>query len=124
MKSILLIDNDELTLFGLAKAISNVAKEAEVLTARHGVQAVEILSSHPVDLIVTDLKVPVMNGYELVDYANRNFPCIPVYVMTRDYLPDVKTRLRTSAVTGFVSKPFSFRQVAADISNRLEAVAV
>ncbi len=124
MKSILLIDNDELTLFGLSKAISHVAKEAEVLTARHGVQAVEILSSHPVDLIVTDLKVPVMNGYELVDYANRNFPCIPVYVMTRDYLPDVKTRLRTSAVTGFVSKPFSFRQVAADISNRLEAVAV
>lgn len=124
MKSILLIDNDELTLFGLAKAISNVAKEAEVLTARHGVQAVEILTSHPVDLIVTDLKVPVMNGYELVDYANRNFPCIPVYVMTRDYLPDVKTRFRSSAVTEFVSKPFSFRQVAAGISNRLEAVAV
>ena len=46
------------------------------------------------DLIVTDLKMPVMNGYELVEYVNRNFPHLPVYVMTGDYLPDVKPRLQ------------------------------
>ena len=78
-------------------------------------QALEILECHRVDLVITDLKMPVMNGYQVVDYVNKSFPCLPVYVMTGDYLPDVKPRFRSAVVSQFVSKPFSFRQVAADI---------
>lgn len=120
MKNILIIDDDEFILFGLSKAINAAAKDSEVLTAQHGKQAVEILRTHRVDLVVTDLKMPVMNGYEVVEYVNRHFPSLPVYVMTADYLPDVKPRFRKAAVAVFVSKPFSFRQVAADILSRLE----
>lgn len=119
MKNILIIDDDEFTLLGLTKALHVYAKDSEVLTAQHGKQAVEILGSHPVDLIVTDLKMPVMNGYEVVAYANKNHPCIPVVVMTGDYLPEVIQQFRTAAVTRFVSKPFSFRQLAAEISSKL-----
>ncbi len=121
MKNILIIDDDEFILFGLSKAISIYVKDSAVLTARHGMQAVEILGARPVDLIVTDLKMPVMSGYELVAYANKNYPEVPVYVMTADYLPDVRQRFRNAAVSGFVSKPFSFRQLAADISSKLFA---
>ncbi len=122
MKTILIVDDDEFILFGLSKAIGMAAKEAHVLTARHGKQAVEILNAHSVHVIVTDLRMPVMNGYEVVDYANKNFPLVPVYVMTGDYLPDVTPRFRSAVVADFVSKPFSFRQLAADIWARLEAV--
>ncbi len=122
MKSILIVDDDEFILLGLSKAILMAVKEAEVLTARHGRDAVEILAARPVDAIVTDLRMPVMNGYEVVDYANRNFPCIPVYVMTGEYLSDITPRFRSAAVAAFISKPFSFRQLAAEISARLEAV--
>lgn len=119
MKRILIIDDDEFILFGLSKAISGQGEDSEVVTAHHGKQAVEILESRPVDLIVTDLKMPVMNGYEVVHYANKYFPCIPVYVMTGDYLPDVKPKFRTATVSQFVSKPFSFRQLAGDIFSKL-----
>ncbi len=121
MRNILIIDDDEFILFGLSKALGVCIKDAVVLTARHGRQAVEILRSCPVDLIVTDLKMPVMNGYEVVAYANKNYPDLPVYVMTGDYLADVRQRFRSAAVSGFVSKPFSFRQLAADISSKLLA---
>ncbi len=119
MKSILIIDDDEFILFGLSKALNMHGKGSEVLTAQHGKQAVEILGSRSVDLIVTDIKMPIMNGYEVVDYANRHFPCVPVYVMTGDYLPDVKPKFRSASVSQFVSKPFSFRQVAEDILSKL-----
>jgi CheY-like chemotaxis protein len=122
MKNILIVDDDEFILFGLSKAIRTAAKEAEVLTARHGKQAVEILNAHPVDVIVTDLRMPVMNGYEVVDYANKNFPWVPVYVMTGDYLPDITPKFQSAVVADFISKPFSFRQLAADICARLESV--
>ncbi len=119
MKNILIIDDDEFILFGLSKALDVYVKDSAVLTARHGRQAVEILGSRPVDLIVTDLRMPVMNGYDVVAYANKNYPTVPVYVMTADYLPDVRQRFRNTAVSGFVSKPFSFRQLAAAISSEL-----
>ena len=120
MKTILLIDDDEFILFGLSKAIGSCDRAAEVVTARHGKEALDILSFRSVDLIVTDLKMPVMNGYELVEYVNRHFPLLPVYVMTGDYLPDVKPRFRAAAVSQFVSKPFSFKQLAVEIMSMIE----
>lgn len=122
MKSILIIDDDEFILLGLSKAIAMNSKDSEILTAHHGKQALEILKSHPVDLIVTDLKMPVMNGYQVVDHVNKFFPGLPVYVMTGDYLPDVMPKLRSAAVFRFVSKPFSFRQVASDIMRTLAVI--
>ena len=119
MKSILIIDDDEFILLGLAKAISMQAASSEVYTARHGKQAVEILSSHQVDLVVTDITMPIMNGYQVVDYINKHFPALPVYVMTGEYLPDVTPKFVSAAVSRFVSKPFSFKQLAADISSAL-----
>jgi CheY-like chemotaxis protein len=116
LKTILLIDDDEFILFGLTRAINGCGVPTEVLTAHHGKEAVAILAARNVDVMVTDLKMPVMNGYELVEYANKNFPLLPVYVMTGDYLPDVKPRLRAASVSQLVSKPFSFKQLAADIA--------
>lgn len=115
MKSILIVDDDEFILFGLSKALAASARGSEVITAKHGKQAVEIMDSRPIDLIVTDLEMPIMNGYEVVDYANKNFPGLPVYVMTGDYLSDVTPKFRSASVSRFISKPFSFRQVAEDI---------
>jgi CheY-like chemotaxis protein len=120
VKTILLIDDDDFILFGLSRAIGAWGRAAEVLTAHHGKEAVNILSSRAVDVVVTDLKMPVMNGYELVEYVNSHFPLLPVYVMTGDYLPDVKPRFRASSVAQFVSKPFSFKQLAADIMKTIE----
>lgn len=120
MKTILLIDDDEFILFGLTRAINGCGVPTEVLTAHHGKEAVGILGGRNVDLIVTDLKMPVMNGYELIEYVNKNFPLLPVYVMTGDYLPDVKPRLRAALVSRLVSKPFSFKQLASDIVRVIE----
>jgi YesN/AraC family two-component response regulator len=122
MKRILIIDDDEFILFGLSKAIAMHSKEPQILTARHGKQALEILQSHQVDLVVTDLKMPIMNGYQVVDYVNKFHPCLPVFVMTGDYLPDVKPRFRDAVVSQFVSKPFSFRQAAVDIMRTLAMI--
>lgn len=116
MKTILLIDDDEFILFGLTRAIQGCGRGAVVLTARHGKEAVAVLVSRTVDVIVTDVKMPVMNGYELVEYVNKQFPNILVTVMSGDYLPDVKPRFRGASVARFVSKPFSFKQLASELT--------
>lgn len=54
----------------------------EVLTATDGIEAWEILSKEPVDLLVTDLSMPRMNGLELTRRVHERFPHLPTVLMT------------------------------------------
>ncbi|RMG67378.1 MAG: response regulator, partial [Calditrichaeota bacterium] len=56
----------------------------QVLTTGDGVRALELLAHHPVDLIVTDLNMPSMDGLMFIDRlrAHRSFQNIPILVMT------------------------------------------
>ncbi len=124
MRSILIVDDDEFILFGLCRAIAGhpETKNDRLLTARHGEQAMQLLRSSRIDLMVTDLRMPIMNGYALVEQVNRQYPGMPVFVMTGDYLDDVTPKFKTAKVSRFVSKPFSFRQLADDIAAELAIV--
>ncbi|MCS7186984.1 MAG: GAF domain-containing protein [Armatimonadota bacterium] len=61
----------------------------EVLTARHGEEAWEILQRENVNLVVTDLSMPVMNGIELAKRIREKFPNLPIILMTGwgDFVP-------------------------------------
>ncbi len=120
MKNILVIDDDELILFSLFAGLSAGVKDAKILTAHDGREAVAVLESLPVDLIMTDLTMPVMNGYEVVAYANGNHPGIPVCVMTGDCIPDVERRFPPGTVDRFVAKPFDISLLASDVSSLLD----
>ncbi|MBN1994734.1 MAG: response regulator [Anaerolineae bacterium] len=63
MKRILVVDDDVDTV-GFLKVILQ-HQGYEILTAQDGVEALELLQSHPVDLILTDVAMPHINGYEL-----------------------------------------------------------
>ncbi|MFN4179987.1 MAG: GAF domain-containing protein, partial [Armatimonadota bacterium] len=61
----------------------------EVKTARHGEEAWEILQRETVNLVVTDLSMPVMNGIELAKRVREKFPNLPIILMTGwgDFIP-------------------------------------
>jgi CheY-like chemotaxis protein len=81
---------------------------------------VEILKSHPVVFIVTDLNMPIMDGYELSGYLKKNYPDTPVFLMTSDLTSEVQERLRPMGVRQFFEKPFSFQKLALNIAEELE----
>ena len=112
MKNVLIIDDDELILSVLAQGLKSCTKEWNVLTAENGREALKILDSVSVDLIVTDLNMPEMDGYELLTYTRRNRPDIQVVVMTADYSPEVEKRLLPLGVSRCFEKPFSFKELA------------
>lgn len=60
----------------------------EVLTAEDGLQALELLPHFRPDLVVTDLKMPRMSGYELIGIMRERFPQLPVIVVSGEFLPD------------------------------------
>ncbi|MFO8057975.1 MAG: response regulator [bacterium] len=117
-KNILITDDEESFLESLRDGLED--HEFNVLTATNGKQAVNMLQSRPVDLVVTDLKMPEMSGYELVAYMGRNFPRTPVIVMTAYGSPEMEENFRMLGVSYYLEKPLDIEEMAAKIEEALE----
>jgi DNA-binding NtrC family response regulator len=80
-KKILVVDDDPVIRSVIRDALKP-DPELEVLTAENGKEAVKHLKEQPLDLVVTDLKMPVMNGLKLLAFMKQYYPEIPAIVMT------------------------------------------
>lgn len=82
MPRILVVDDSLTFLVDSERLILKGVPHAEVLTAGGGEEALETLEAESVDLILTDLHMPGMNGLELVEALKENHAHIPVVLMT------------------------------------------
>jgi CheY-like chemotaxis protein len=119
MKNILLVDDERAMLRSLADGLSCYAEDWNILTAENGKQGAEILDSHLVDIVVTDLRMPAMDGYELLLYVRKKHPDLPVIVMTADSFPDLEQQLLPLGPAQCVRKPFELSEMAENISSKL-----
>jgi len=98
------------------------AKNCVILLAGHGKEALDIVNSVPVDFILTDLSMPVMDGFELLGYLRKNHPHIPAIAMTSGLTPESREKLHALGVARCVEKPFNFEVMAHTISDEFEAL--
>lgn len=85
-----------------------------VMTARNGKEAFELFQTHPFDLLLLDVVMPEMTGFE-VCAAVRQFSDVPVIMLTALSRPDdIVTGLEQGA-DNYITKPFSFKEVEAKI---------
>jgi len=80
----------------------------EVVVADDGVNALAAVSSSTVDLVITDVNMPNMNGIELVEKlrADPRFRATPILVLTTESDDSLKQRGRAAGATGWIVKPF------------------
>jgi CheY-like chemotaxis protein len=121
LRNILVVDDHEFALSVIARSLSVYMKDVHILTAENGAEAVEILKSHPVASVLTDLNMPVMDGYELLRYLRENDPEMPVFALTSDLTPLLEETLRLMGVKQSFEKPFSIRLLGLKIADELEA---
>ena len=79
-KAILAVDDDRLTLLMVRRTLEG--PERRILTASNGLEAVELLRDQAVDLLVTDLEMPLMGGFQLLAHVTSRYPAIPVLVLS------------------------------------------
>ena len=87
LKHILLVDDDAAFLSCFADMLRLHDGNYTISTAENGEQAAAIIKTIPVDLLITDLRMPVMGGLELVLRVAENRPDIPVIVMSASENP-------------------------------------
>jgi len=120
MKNILIIDDNRLIINSLSWGLGACSGDWRIMTALNGEEGVKILQSEPVDLVLTDLQMPVMDGYSLLAYARKHHPSIPAIAMTARYTVETKRRLGSLGITRAIEKPFSLKALAAAIADILK----
>ena len=118
-KCVLIVDDEEPFLLSLSDGLSVYNKDFHVLTALNGRKAVDVLKSTTIDLVVTDLKMPEMNGFELLAFMSKNYSDIPVIVMTAYGTPETEGKLRNMGTSRYLEKPLDINMLAKSISDAL-----
>jgi two-component system chemotaxis response regulator CheY len=80
-----------------------------MLEAEDGVKALEVLASNSVDLIITDLNMPNMDGLALIERvrAGGAHAFVPILMLTTESDPEKKERGKAAGATGWIVKPFN-----------------
>lgn len=118
-RNLLIVDDSATTRAFIRRTIGMVGLETDVVhEAGDGAAALGLLAHHPVDLVVADLHMPVMDGVELVrrmqlDTAMRS---IPVLVVSAEPDAERLRQLQEAGVAGCVRKPFTPEVFGAAIS--------
>jgi len=101
----------------IRKMVSFTLKAAghEVLEAQDGTVALSVLQSRSVDLVITDVHMPNMNGLELTRRlrALPGFGRTPIILLTTESDPTKKAEGRAAGATGWIVKPFGQEQLLA-----------
>ncbi len=102
--TILIVEDDR----DLREALSTTLELAkyECISAESAEAAIPILEKRMVDLVVSDVNMPGMNGHELLDYIHRQFPGIPAMLITAyGQISDAVSAMQSGAVD-YIVKPF------------------
>ena len=93
-----------------------------ILEASDGNNAIQVLNSHMVDLILSDMMMPGMNGLELTKAvrANMNFSHIPIIILTAKTSRDTQLECLHVGADDYITKPFDEAMLQAKISSLIE----
>ncbi len=114
--TILAVDDETAILDLCARAL----KEYKVFKATDGRQALDIMQERPVDLVLTDIMMPVMNGLELLEEIRKRDPDQLVVIMTGFGDKEIILRALKAKADDFIHKPLNLMQLKATITKALE----
>lgn len=120
-KTILVVD-DEASLRELL-SLELSSHGALILEAAHGGFAIEILQKTPVvDLIISDVKMPMVSGGDLLDWVRREKPSIPIVLITGYSDMTVAESLRRGACC-VLAKPIDWGALAPTVSGLINGIS-
>jgi len=121
-KTVLIVDDDPGILYVLANGLSNMLDMYDVVTASNGREAIEVLEQRPIDVLVTDLAMPVLDGFALIAYVTNQRSTLPVVVLSGMATNSVDQRLSGYGGLRVLSKPASYQDVAQCVLEEIERV--
>ncbi len=109
---VLVVDDQQLLRRGLIMLFGTVEGVDVAAQAAHGDEALAVLRARRIDVVLTDAKMPVLDGIELVRQCARSHPGLPVLVLTTFDEPDIVRGAIAAGAAGFLLKDTSIESLA------------
>ena len=113
-KILVVEDNEEL----LALMLQVLSKNYHVFTAKNGKQAKNIIMKEKLDLVVSDVMMPIMDGIELTKQlkSDKSFWQLPIILLTAKSKEEDKTEAYAAGADAYITKPFKFEELEVRIN--------
>ena len=110
-KRILVVDDEESVASLVADSLSELGRDYHVETASSGREALRKIASHSFDLVITDLRMPGMDGLELMERIRAGYPKTRLILMTGYGSPLVQSQATRLNVYRYITKPFQIEDL-------------
>jgi len=111
MKRVLVVDDEEDMLWMLQRNLNKGMPDVEILSAGSGEEALAVLSDKSVELVITDINMPGMNGLDLLIEINNRYPETGVIIMTAYPSSAYEREAMMSGSLRFIEKPFDIKEM-------------
>lgn len=120
LKKVLYVDDEAMNLFLFENLL---AENFEIVTARSPEKGLEILSEDDsFDLIISDMKMPGMNGLEFIRKAQEFYKACPFNILSGYHkIPEIEDALESGLICSYLQKPFEVEEITASINKDIES---
>ena len=120
MAQILVVDDDPMVLDVLTNIFKPYRSDLACITAKNGKEALKALNQFEIDLIITDLRMPIMDGFELLEHLKKDYPNMPVFLMTSFRGEEVDDRLKEIGSPYYIDKPANGPELVGRVLDELQ----
>jgi CheY-like chemotaxis protein len=117
--TILVVEDDAGVRTLLKRLVDHLHSGWDVLAVENGAEALPVLDTHTVLLVIADYCLPGLNGLQLVQIIKANHPHTHVLVISALGLPELPTRAAAAGADGYLAKPFKFDELSSIIEDLL-----
>ncbi len=117
MASVLVVDDSSVERHRVEKLLRKIA-DITVLTAANGKEAIALLEKEHLDMVLTDMQMPEMDGLQIVEEIRSKFPAVPVVIMTAHGSEEVAVQALQKGAASYVPK----RNLAQDLEETIQSV--
>lgn len=121
MKQLLIVDDETNFLLSLEDGLRGFDDSFTISSASNGKEAMAVLAKGGIDLVITDIKMPEMDGLELLAKMSVTNPDVPVIVMTAFGSSAIEEKLESMGAFQYIEKPIDFDLLIDKVNEGLAA---
>lgn len=110
-QKILILDDEHDILEIYQEILARLPSQPEIHTADNGARAIALLESEPFNLLLVDLRMPVMDGFQVLAIVRRKFPALRVVVMTGAEDEQFRARAYAMGIDLYIEKPKTGKEI-------------
>jgi DNA-binding response OmpR family regulator len=105
-KRVLIVDDEEKVVFFLRESLEELGRDCTIGTARSAEEALQKIDANPYDLVISDLRMPGLDGLQLLERVKETHPNTRFILMTAFGSDEVEIQARNLKAYDYITKPF------------------